>query len=152
MNADLFISLHANYGSNKNASGIETFCLSPALITSRPLGGIEYQSILPSCISHEIAAESNQLAQAVHRQSLLYAAKYNSAVVDRQVKYQVTQVLLCTMPSALIELGFMSHAHEARLLADPEYQGALAQGISQGIALYLTRKNVRQREGWQKND
>ena len=143
MNADLFVSLHANYGSNKNVSGIETFCLSPALITARPLGTRVVPSGVPSYISHELAAKSNQLARAVHDQTVAYAAKHNSTVVDRQVKHRVAQVLLCSMPSALIELGFMSHIDEARLLADSEYQAALAQGISSGITLYLAQKEVR---------
>jgi N-acetylmuramoyl-L-alanine amidase len=41
------------------------------------------------------------------------------------------------MPSALIEIGFLSNAYEARLLSTPLYQDTIAQGICKGIVSYI---------------
>lgn len=146
LNADLFISLHANSAANKQASGIETFCLVPSLITPRllntssPQPDTLYHLLFPG-ISHETARKSNLLAQVVHTSVMEHALQKNSAVVNRLVKHKVAQVLLCNMPSILIELGFLSHAQESMLLADPHYQAALAQGIGVGIACYFATAN-----------
>jgi N-acetylmuramoyl-L-alanine amidase len=55
-------------------------------------------------------------------------------VVDRKVKFSVTQLLLgAQMPSVLVEVGFLSNPKEAQLLKSAQYQNVLAQGIVDGI-------------------
>jgi len=73
----------------------------------------------------------------VHSHVLCQAKKFY-AVKDRTVKESVSQVLLGTdMPAALIELGFLTNPEETKLLTQPAYQTALAQGICNGIESYL---------------
>ncbi|MGE0206925.1 MAG: N-acetylmuramoyl-L-alanine amidase, partial [Candidatus Babeliales bacterium] len=63
-------------------------------------------------------------------------------VVNRKVKQSIAQVLLgADMPSALIEMGFLSNPLETQLLAKADYQYLLAQGICNGIDSYC--KTVR---------
>ena len=45
-----------------------------------------------------------------------------------------------TVPSILVEMGFMSNPDEDRLLNDPEYQQKLVNGMVQGIADYMGRE------------
>ena len=44
-----------------------------------------------------------------------------------------------TVPSILVEMGFMSNPEEDRLLNDPEYQQKLVEGMVQGIEDYVYR-------------
>ncbi len=76
---------------------------------------------------------SKLLATELHKQVLEVAQK-KYKVKDRLVKEAVSQVLLGTdMPSALIELGFLSNEHDARQLANKQYHKHIAQGICLGI-------------------
>ena len=45
-----------------------------------------------------------------------------------------------TVPSILVEMGFMSNPEEDKLLNDPDYQQLMVQGIVQGIADYMGRE------------
>ncbi len=48
------------------------------------------------------------------------------------------------MPSALVEVGFLSNPEEARLLGDPDYQRKVAAAVYRGILRYLAGED-RQR-------
>lgn len=64
---------------------------------------------------------------------------------DRIAKTNDTVYLLKTskMPTALVEVGFLSHPGEARLLADEAYQRKVAAAVYRGILRYLTGKSER---------
>lgn len=83
-------------------------------------------------------ARSRKLAQAVQAEVLNAARPHNKNVVDRKVKYKAAQVLSgVEIPAILIELGFLSHPEERRLLQSSDYQKALAHGIYKGIKTFL---------------
>jgi N-acetylmuramoyl-L-alanine amidase len=42
-----------------------------------------------------------------------------------------------TMPAALVEVGFVTGADDARRLADPAWRETAAQAIARGILQYL---------------
>lgn len=82
--------------------------------------------------------KSRKLAEAVQAQVLTHARQHNKQVVDRKVKYKPAQVLMgLEIPAVLVELGFLSHPQERRLLQSPKYQKALARGIYRGIETFL---------------
>jgi len=57
--------------------------------------------------------------------------------LDRGIKRARFSVLSGVKhPAVLFEGGFMSHPHEARLIANESYQSALAQGMVDAIARY----------------
>lgn len=57
---------------------------------------------------------------------------------DRETKSADYVVLTTTkMPSALVEVGFLSDAEERALLGQEEYQEKLAKGIAEAILDYL---------------
>ncbi|MFH1454638.1 MAG: N-acetylmuramoyl-L-alanine amidase [Armatimonadota bacterium] len=47
---------------------------------------------------------------------------------------------LTKMPAALIECGFMSNYKEAKLLADPEFRQKIAEGIADGLRIYIAEQ------------
>jgi N-acetylmuramoyl-L-alanine amidase len=64
--------------------------------------------------------------------------RHNSTVPNRGVDGAPFMVLLhTTMPSVLVEIGFVSNPKEAKQLRNRAYQKALAQGIFTGIHEFL---------------
>lgn len=109
-NATVFVSIHAN-----------------AISMDRPdVNGLEtyyYQSGLG-------------LAQAIHANVLR-----NASVADRRVRKARFYVLRRTsMPSVLVETGFVTGATDAANFRSSEHRQRLAQGIAQGILQYLRGK------------
>jgi len=139
---NLFVSLHANAGGGKVASGIETFFLASVD------GGLSDGAPLPyareiQSFKKGLADKGKLLAQLIQQNTLhtLHQASYG--VVDRHIKPAVAQVLIgAHMPAALIEVGFLSHEKEASLLATADYQRILARGIYAGIKDYLNQRRI----------
>ena len=133
-NADLFVSIHANYAANPRACGVETFCMSSGLLKQcfSQLSDTEDKAV--GNLMHERCTISNQLAHAVQKNVCYNIAPFHEASIDRKVKHAVSQVLLSTQkPSVLVEVGFISHKKEAELLGYQEYQKTIAHGICNGI-------------------
>lgn len=140
---DLFISLHANATANRAVHGLETYSVSLANCQSM-LVSDKQQSAAIDLYRSDLSDRGRRLAASIHKNAVdvLHAADYQ--VTDRQVKTAVTQVLIgAQMPAALVEIGFLSHHHEARLLASADYQRLLAQGICSGIKDYLHHNEIR---------
>jgi N-acetylmuramoyl-L-alanine amidase len=139
--ADLLVSVHANAAGQAKACGIETFCIQPHLFRNAP-------SILDVQQSAQIQQFDNQtydrglIAAREIQQSIMQEARsiYHDAH-DRGVKEAVSQGMLgVIMPAVLVEVGFVTHPHEALLLAQTAYQDTLARGISKGIAAYFAKQ------------
>jgi N-acetylmuramoyl-L-alanine amidase len=110
LNATLFVSIHAN-----------------AIDMSRPdINGLEtyyYDSGLG-------------LAQTIHA-SVLEAI----GLPDRRVRSARFYVLRKTsMPSVLVETGFVTGAEDAARLANPSYRSQMAAAITRGILRYIQRR------------
>lgn len=136
---DLFLSLHANACSSPTVSGIETYWTPRKTLSWKPLGSKSQstQKIIAQ-LAHNLDASSLSLAQAIH-DKVLQSVSTQRQVTNRKVKQSVAQVLFGTesVPSALIEMGFLTNQVETNYLASPEYQALLAQGIVEGIEGYL---------------
>jgi N-acetylmuramoyl-L-alanine amidase len=108
--SDLFISVHLNSIPASRYSGAQTFY---SLSNADSAG-------LATLIQNEL--------------------KRNLLNTDRVAKTIKTVYLLKTLkiPSALVEVGFLSNPEEARLMADRSYQQKLAASIYQGILRYYS--------------
>lgn len=133
-NADLFVSIHANYAHNAKAVGIETFCMQQQLLHKKYSQLSEAQDIYVTNFMKQRAHESYHYAQSVQHAVCAYASPFQQESIDRKVKHSVSQVLLgVQFPAILIEVGFLSHQRESQLLNDPQYQKCIARGICEGI-------------------
>ncbi len=132
LGADLFVSIHANSSPNKSTTGIETYCINHNLFCPLSRNKAAWDHVQGKY------KESNVLAKCVH-DTLIKTIRNTHNVIDRRVRYAVSQVLVgTTMPAILIEAGFLTNEKEAQLLADASYQKQVARGISRGILTYLT--------------
>jgi len=134
---NIFVSIHANASVNKNVSGIETFCLDAAKLKPFYTNFKEAIQITKN-LTYNLNKKSTILAENIQRTLVSYAQRKNPHACDRKVKKALFRVLAgTTMPAVLIEVGFVSHPYEGKLLATKEYQQVLAKGISDGIISYL---------------
>jgi N-acetylmuramoyl-L-alanine amidase len=132
--AAVFVSIHTNAAPNIHAAGIETFFFDVANYCK----GYDKHSRLISALLHDRCAESQLLAQNIHQSVLAYAKYKQPDVIDREVKESFLQVLVgSAVPSALVELGFLTNQHEASLMQDKHYKMLLAAGICEGIVRYF---------------
>ena len=110
-NANLFVSIHAN-----------------AISLSRPdVNGLEtyYYS------------SGQRLAQTIHN-SILQSVD----VSDRRVRQARFYVLRkSSMPSVLVEVGFLTGRDDSAKLANPSYRSQVAQAIARGILQYIQQNS-----------
>ena len=107
---DMLVSIHLNSFPNPRYSGAQTFY----------------------CTKQE---ESRKLAYSVQQELIEGLAN------TRRTAKKLDEVFLLNqshVPAILVEIGFLSHAKEAQLLADPEYQKKVAASIYRGILRYYT--------------
>lgn len=114
--ADLYLRIHANGTGDSSVKGIETFYPSP----NNP--DIGY-----------LSAPSEKLSKLIlHEMANAAGAKARGAIA----RDDLTGTNFATMPSCLIECGYMSNPEEDRLLNDDAYLNKLADGIVKAINLY----------------
>ncbi len=134
--ADLFISLHFNASetARNEVNGTETFCCTPAGATSTNARG---EGDTRWVVGNRYDERNMLLAYELQKS---YAN--NLGVEDRGVKRARFQVLReSTVPSILIEGGFLSHPTEGKKITDPAYRKQMAHAIVQGVLAY--KKAVR---------
>ena len=151
--ADIFISIHANAVSKKDANkvqGLECYFLDKsrssrakrvaAKENKADLSDMDFygkESFLNTINSHNIIA-SNKLAIDLQRGTLGLLDKYYTKVVDAGVRQGPFWVLVgAQMPSVLVEVGFITHPTEAKRLMSSKYQKRLATGLANGVERYF---------------
>ncbi|WP_304543042.1 N-acetylmuramoyl-L-alanine amidase family protein [Sulfurimonas microaerophilic] len=151
--ADLFISIHANAVSKKQAHkayGIECYFLDKsrssrakkvaAQENSADMSEMDFygkQSFLSTLNSHNIVA-SNKLAIDLQRGTLASLRKKYKNVKDAGVRPAPFWVLVgAQMPSVLVEVGFITNPKEAKRLVDRQYQKRMALGLANGVERYF---------------
>ncbi len=155
VHADLFISIHVNSNPNKDAVGVETYVMGMhttqrnmevamkenAVITYEKDYKSKYEGYDPHSAESFIVFS---LVQNVHLdQSLSLAAlmqehsKMDARRFDRGVKQAGFLVLWrTTMPSVLVELGFLSNKKEEQYLLTESGQNDLASSVYNSFARY----------------
>lgn len=153
VNADLFISIHANAAPNRNAAGIETYYLNlaktekVAQLAAKENGtSLEkvstLQAILFDLMANYKLNDSAHLAEEVQK-SLHKALKEKYPdTKSLGVKQGPFYVLVgATMPSILVETAFLSNVTEEGRLKDPAFHTRAAEGILDGIRSYINALN-----------
>lgn len=146
--ADLFLSIHANASRNRNAHGIETYFLDFApdpeaeQIAAREnlaAGGTmkDLQNLLETLASNSKIRESREFAGAIQRAMVSQLQAVNADVRDLGVKQAPFFVLIgAHMPSVLAEVSFLTNRREADLLATDAYRDRIANALHDGILRY----------------
>lgn len=114
-----FVSIHCNSCNSEDPNGIETWCYDSSKSESKKLA----------------TNIQNSLMENVKGYSLTIKGKKQS-IKSRGVKATTVYYTLrhTTMPSVVVECGFMSNPEEVKLMYENEqYRLALAKGIAQGI-------------------
>ena len=124
-NADMFLSIHFNAGGRGASYGIETYYYKPEAGYTPAINKENHNN-------PERLEKSRKLANKV-QQNLLY----KTGAYDRGVKRASFAVLRETsIPSILVELGFIDNQEEVKKIKTNEYQDKLADGIVDGIVEY----------------
>ncbi|WMM26808.1 N-acetylmuramoyl-L-alanine amidase [Tissierella sp. MB52-C2] len=111
-NADIFVSIHCNAAENVNAKGVETF-------------------------SYPNSTKGTALAKCI-QDSILQSKIYT---LNRGIKTANFAVLRqSNMPSALVELAFITNIDDFKILKDKQEELALA--VAKGILNYLGVKYI----------
>ncbi len=155
--ADLFISIHVNAAQNRSAKGAETYTLGVEEarternleIAKRENGVIlleddhekTYANFNPNSPESYIIFEYMQsefVKESIHIASYVQENFANDANrLDRGVRQAGFLVLNATsMPSILVELGYISNAEEAKYLASASAQQRLSTCISKAFDKY----------------
>lgn len=126
VNADVFISLHFNSTHpDKRAAGIETYCITPAGMSST--FNRNYEEDINQIYPNNSYDQKNFIV-AMSLQSSLCS---RTSAIDRGVKRARFLSVLRPQqrPAVLIEGGFLSNPNEAKRISSPWYRQLLAEAV-----------------------
>ncbi|MEA1880267.1 MAG: N-acetylmuramoyl-L-alanine amidase [Campylobacterota bacterium] len=153
-----FISIHANSVAKKHrhkVHGIETFFLQKtrdaksqriaarenAAVLKGAGSNLSKKVIIDSVLSGPKIVQSNKLAIDVQSNIIAQLRSKYSGVRDGGVRHAPFYVLVgASRPSILVEVGYISNPKERKRLFTSAYQNLIAQGISQGVEIYLNNR------------
>lgn len=119
--ADIFVSIHQNASELSGVEGLETWYYESELTPEKETN------------------PSRRLATLIHKFTL-----ESTGAADRELRtadnLYVTRET--SMPSCLVEAGFLSNDGECGKLTDEQYQERIAKGIAAGIELYFFPKTM----------
>lgn len=159
--ADLFVSIHADAFFTPQARGASVFALSESGASSSAarwmarreneadrIGGVNLETKDPQLTR----ALLDMSTTAQIRDSLKLGSEVLRGIgkVGRLHKPQVEQAGFAVLkapdiPSILVETAFISNPQEEALLADPEHQRKLVEALATGIQRYFAKHPVRPR-------
>ena len=149
--ADLFVSVHANYSDLPSARGVETYYSNffsapgskevnstnpkdPALKTVA--NGNSDSTLTPADL-HDRIEQSRRLAASVQRSLYGTLSVQNPGLRDRGIKEAGFVVLTeSAMPGILAEVSFVSSPADEQKLRSDGYREQIAEALYRGIARY----------------
>ncbi len=144
--ADLFVSVHANYSDLPSARGVETyytnFFSSPNAkdVEAREDGTVAKTTAMAALSAvdlHDRIEQSRRLAASVQRSLYGTLSVQNPGLRDRGVKEASYVVLTETaMPGILAEVSFVSSPTDEQKLRSDGYREQIAEALYKGIARY----------------
>ena len=145
---DLFVSIHANASPRRATRGLEIYYLDESherhsLGVAARENGVprsevdSLQRTMARLRVSEASLHSGRLARVVHDELVPGLRKEHRDFRDLGVKKGPFYVLfLSSMPSILVEAGFLTNRSDAALLRDREFLAAMAEQIAEGLARY----------------
>jgi N-acetylmuramoyl-L-alanine amidase len=153
--ADLFVSVHANYSDLPSARGVETYYTNsfsapgskeagsqagPNAMDTPAIAGGAKPAVTPSLTPAELrerVEQSRRLANSVQRSLYGTLSMQNPGLRDRGIKEAGFVVLTeSAMPGILAEVSFVSSPTDEQKLQSDHYREQIAEALYKGIARY----------------
>ncbi|WP_214741494.1 N-acetylmuramoyl-L-alanine amidase [Exiguobacterium sp. s48] len=112
LRGDLFVSVHVNAAGSSAAKGLETYYSSQSAHSAR-------SRVLASNIQSNLTGKMSGMSNRGVKTANYYVITYN------------------TVPSALVELGFISSPTDLTYLRSNTSRQQMAEGVAEGIAKYV---------------
>lgn len=139
--ADLFVSVHANYSDFPSARGVETYYTN----TFSSVNGHGKSEAEPTAVRfatldiREKVQQSHRFAASIQQSLYKTLAANNPGLPNRGVKSASYVVLTGTsMPAVLAEVSFVSSPTDENNLQSSEYRQRIAEALYQGIARFAS--------------
>ena len=151
-NADLFISLHADSSTNRNAKGLSVYTLSETASDKEAealaerenkvdiIAGVnmfeqskEVNDVLISLAQRETRNRSSEFARCIELEM-----RKSVQLISNTHRFAGFAVLKAPdVPSVLLEMGYLSNKNEERLLRQERYRSKLATSAVKAINRYF---------------
>jgi N-acetylmuramoyl-L-alanine amidase len=142
--ADLFVSVHANYSNDSSARGAETYYTNTyssmrARTSEVDAAGATAEDVNWNSVDiREKVLKSRRIAVAVQQSLYRVLATQIPDIRNRGVKKASYVVLTGTsMPAILAEVSFVSSPEDETKLKNSSYRQKIAEGLYKGIAEYV---------------
>ena len=150
-NADLFISLHADSGSDPAVRGATVYTLSEKGADRAARRAFQRDSFIDVALPGSDDAVNRILLDLTQRgtvnrsstfaETLLHRIADRTPLLQRSHRDAGYMVLLAPdVPAVLLEMGFVTNPDDERLLADPDHRGELMDGVAQAIDDYFVQE------------
>jgi len=148
VDADLFLSIHANASEDSATRGIETYYLdlaidarSKTLAARENVGGLatmnHLEGLLQAIASNSNLDESREFAETVQRTMLRTLRSVDPEIPDLGVKQAPFVVLIgARMPSILAEVSFLTNSQDATMLSTDAYRRLIVDALHSAIQQY----------------
>ncbi len=145
---DLFISIHANASRRRGTRGMEIYTLDGSherhsLAVAARENGVppaevdSLQRALAGLRVAEASHHSERLAELVHAAMVPGISEYHRGFHDLGIKKAPFYVLfLSSMPSILVEAGFLTNRGDVKLLRSKTFQRAMVDRMATGLVRY----------------
>ena len=161
--ANLFVSLHCNASKNKQAKGVEVYVMGMSKMDENLEVAIKENSVVTLEDNYEttyggIDPNSTEayiifshLQNLYLKKSLQLTSRINKSLVDQlhfkdRGVHQAPFFVLwkTTMPSVLVEIGYISNKEDEKLLTSDSFQNEIALAIYKALVDY--RKEIEKEE------
>ena len=152
VNADLFISIHANASYQKLSGGFETYYLdNQSNLAIKKVEEVENKGgqgedsivnqILIDLVVNKTVESSKLLARSIHGR-VKKSLEMSLRIKDRGIKPGLFFVLaLSKRPGVLLEMGFLSNPKELRKIRSRVFQEQYASAVVKGVEDYFESKD-----------
>lgn len=157
---DVFVSVHLNAAPNRHARGVEIFFVSPSgamrsarQVLANPGRAADDYGLTPSDsdVLHMIVDLNQQTVlerSEALAESILLSMSTSDMPPTRAVKQKSFAVLRnISMPSVLVEAGFISNAVDAKFIKTEAGRDRIARTMTEGIVRYLKANPPHRIEG-----
>lgn len=151
--ADLFISLHADSIASRNIRGLSVYTLSDKASDREAEMLAQRENQADAIVGMDLSVQSSDIANiliSLSRRDTMNQSRHFAGLVVRHLDKQVPvlpsplrsaglAVLTAPdVPSVLVELGYLSHPQDARLLATDAHRRRLAGSLVRAVDGYFS--------------